>query len=319
MSDLKKIVVIGASAGGVSALCQIVSRLPADLDAAILAVVHIGERSELPNVLRACGCIPASHAVDGGEIEPGRLYLAPPSFHLLVEGNHTRLSKGPRENRFRPSVDVLFRSAARSFRSQVLGVVLTGELDDGSAGLHAISVRGGTTIVQSPDFAECPSMPRNAMRYTKVDYCVPLEKIAPLIASLTRKGGVSKVLPKAAKNGKKSLPNKKIALHPANATPFTCPECSGPLYQSVEGKLVQFSCNVGHAFSPEALSQSHCEALERALWIAVRTLNERQQIASLLSKRNHHKTNPQLMEKLQEEARQASNDVHLLQDVLSRL
>src|SRR5438477_682491 len=184
----KAIVVIGASAGGMQALEAVAAGLPADLPAAVFVVWHLapGVRSVLPMVLNRASRIPALYPKDGDPIEPGRIYVAPNDHHLLIERGYVRVAKGPKENRFRPAVDPLFRSAAYLYSTRVIGVVLSGALDDGTAGLWAIKLRGGTAVVQDPADALHRSMPINALDNVEVDYKLPVAEIGPLLGRLTR-------------------------------------------------------------------------------------------------------------------------------------
>ena len=180
------IIVIGASAGGIEALIELFSVLPQDLPAAVFVVCHLSPQSEgvLPAALSRNGNLRAVNATDREQIIPGRVYVAPPDHHLLVEPGFVRVTQGPKENRFRPAIDPLFRSAAYAYGPRVIGVVLTGALDDGTAGLWAIKERGGLAIVQDPDDALFPSMPLSALTNVQVDYRVPLSEIAPLLVRL---------------------------------------------------------------------------------------------------------------------------------------
>src|SRR5262245_19279854 len=184
----KDIVVIGASAGGMEALQTLVSRLPADLPASVFIVWHLspGMKSILPEILNRSGRLPAAHPRDGDPIAPGRIYVAPNDHHMLLEKGYIRVTKGPKENRFRPAVDPLFRSAAYIYGTRVIGVVLTGGLDDGTAGLYTIKLRGGTAIVQEPADAMIRSMPLNALAHTESDYKLPVARMGDLIARLVR-------------------------------------------------------------------------------------------------------------------------------------
>ena len=183
----RDIIVIGASAGGLQALSALLGKLPKDLQASVFVVWHISpnHRSILPGVLSRAGKLPATHAVDGEPIRPGRIYVARPAYHLVLEVDRVRLTKGPKENRFRPAVDTLFRSAAYAFGPRVIGVVLTGALDDGTAGLWSIKDRGGIAIVQDPEEAENPSMPASAKQHVEIDYCIPIAQIAETLIHLT--------------------------------------------------------------------------------------------------------------------------------------
>lgn len=194
----KDIIVIGTSAGGISALKELVSGLPRDLKAAVFVVLHVAPYSLgiLPEILEREGPLPASNAIDWEKVEPGRIYVAPPDRHLQLEDSgHVRVTRGPRENRFRPAVDPLFRSAARAYGPRVIGVILTGWLDDGMAGLWAVKERGGTTVVQHPDDSFAPAMPLNAIRHVEVEHILALKEIGPLLARLTSgeiEGGMMK-------------------------------------------------------------------------------------------------------------------------------
>ena len=191
------IIVIGGSAGGLEAMNAIVGGLPADLPAAVFVVLHTSPHSPglLPEILNHRGPLPAAHARDGEPVTPGRIYVAPPDHHLLLEAGRVRVTRGPKENRFRPAVDPLFRSAALAYGPRVVGVVLSGWLDDGAAGLWAVKVRGGVAVVQDPDEAFARSMPESAMRQTRVDYRLRVADIAPTLAQVgvrtrRRRGGV---------------------------------------------------------------------------------------------------------------------------------
>jgi two-component system chemotaxis response regulator CheB len=180
------VIVIGASAGGVEPLRYIVRALPADFPAAIFIVMHLSPLSPsvLPNILGTRGRMKVGGAVDGQPIEPANVYVAPPDMHLLVEPGYMRLSRGPRENRHRPAIDPLFRSAARSYGSRVIGIVLTGMLDDGAQGLHVVKSQGGIAIVQDPEEAAFNPMPLSAMKNNHVDYVLKVAEMPKKIMQL---------------------------------------------------------------------------------------------------------------------------------------
>ena len=182
------IIVIGASAGGIEALCELVAALPASLAAPILVVVHVpaSHPSLLPRILSRRGNLPATHAEDGEAVLPGHIYIAPPDYHVLLEDRHIRLSHGPRENRCRPAVDPLFRSAALAYGHKAIGVVLSGMLDDGTSGLVTIKRHGGTALVQAPEQAKFSSMPRSAIEGDHPDYVLPIFEIAAFLVRLTQ-------------------------------------------------------------------------------------------------------------------------------------
>jgi two-component system chemotaxis response regulator CheB len=281
--------------------------------------MHVGGTSALITILDRCGSMPVLEAREGEKVERGRVYVAPSDRHLILNNGEISLSRGPRENRHRPAVDPLFRSAARAYRERVIGVILTGALDDGSAGLFAVKSRGGIAIVQDPHEAVEPGMPRSAIRSVDVDHCVPLAKIPPLLVKLTR----TKIrIPEKngqEKGSKRNMTNTKKPGFRDDAVSFVCPECNGPLYETRESKLIKFNCQIGHSFSSESLTDAHTDALERALWIAVRTLNERVAIHEALAQQQRQLENTRLAERLAETASSASHDVKLIREILDRL
>jgi two-component system chemotaxis response regulator CheB len=315
----RDIIVIGASTGGIDAICTLLRKLPQDLPASVFVVMHVGGASTLVSILDRCGTIPVVEPREGEKIERGRVYVAPADRHLVLNNGQISLSRGPRENRHRPAVDPLFRSAARTYRERVIGVILTGALDDGSAGLFAVKSRGGIAIVQDPFEAVEPGMPRSAIRSVEVDHCVPLAKIPPLLIKLTRSRIRSSRKKADEKGGKQIMSHAKKPGFRDDAVSFVCPECNGPLYETREGKLIKFNCQIGHSFSPESLTAAHTDALERALWIAVRTLNERIAIHEALAQQQKELENTHLAERLTETASSASHDVKLIREILDRL
>ncbi|HYC01485.1 MAG TPA: chemotaxis protein CheB [Candidatus Limnocylindrales bacterium] len=274
------IIVIGSSAGGYRTLTRLMEELPADLPAAIFVVQHLtpDRDTRLASLLQKNTQLTVETARDGGDIARGTVYVAPPDHHLLVHGGRIRTVRGPRENLHRPAVDVLFRSAAWEFGTRVIGVVLTGNLDDGSAGLSAIKTCGGLTVVQDPADALFPSMPAHALAATEVDHCVPLARMPQLLSRLARQ-------PAPARDGY-PVPNR-IKLETQFAmlerdmsamdeigkpSELACPSCHGTLCE-VDGEN-RFRCHTGHAFSLQSLAHAQPEAVEEALFQAVRALQE---------------------------------------------
>jgi len=229
----RNIIVVGMSAGGVEALCEMTKHLPKNLDASIFVVMHIGNETMLPHILSRCGNLPAVKAEDKKGYKRGCIYCAPAHCHLSIKDHKMILSRGPRENGHRPAIDVLFRSAARTHRSKVIGVVLSGGRDDGSAGLFAIKARGGVAIVQDPDEAIAPNMPRNAINMVDIDFCLPVRQIAEVLVQLTNGKATDTT---ESLNGGKSTDERATADHPTaeppgDQIPVNCPECNGPLYE----------------------------------------------------------------------------------------
>jgi two-component system chemotaxis response regulator CheB len=272
------IIAIGASGGGVEALSYLARHLPSDLPAAVLIVLHIGANSPslLPAILDRQGPLTSAPAVDGEPLRRGRIYVAPPDRHLIVKPGHVRLSRAPKENRHRPAVDPLFRSAARTYGEAVVGVVLTGALDDGTAGLLAVKAAGGVAVVQDPHDATFPGMPQNALQYVKVDHCVPLGELPDL---LTRLAGPPDVdiferLPREIAMNEDEATEETPPGDLIKTSGFTCPTCHGALWEQSEGDFVRFQCRIGHTFSLESLLAEQSDDLESALWGAVRALEE---------------------------------------------
>ena len=282
--EKRNIIVVGASAGGFEALKTLVKNLPKDLQASIFVVWHISAdvTGVLPYVLNRMETLQASNAVDGESIEPGRIYVAPPDHHLLVEKGQVRVTKGPKENRFRPAVDPLFRSAAYAYNNRVIGVILSGALDDGTSGLWTVKHRGGVAIVQDPMEAEFPSMPRNALSQVEVDYRVPISEMGALLARLAQeKVKTSEV---GMENDKQTELEIGIAAEDSGfeggimqlgeLSPFTCPDCHGVLLTLKDGKRSRFRCHTGHAFSADSLLSHVTENVEQSLWNALRAIEE---------------------------------------------
>ena len=243
------IIVIGASEGGVSALQALFAALPEALPAAVFVVLHIGAHdSDLAMILDRSGPLPAAHPNDGDPIHPGRVYVAPPDRHMIVADGAVRLTKGPRENFARPSIDPLFRSAAESYGPAAIGVILTGGLNDGTAGLYEIARRGGVTIVQDPSDAANPSMPRSALSHVAVDHCEPLAMLPRLLGRIVVEWVAS--TPTPSENLESDMTAEFTLDQPIAVT---CPDCGGALRQTQLGTLTQFRCHIGHVYTAEAM------------------------------------------------------------------
>jgi two-component system chemotaxis response regulator CheB len=326
----RDLVVVGASAGGVEALQQLLRGLPADFPAAVLVVLHLptSARSALPAILdRACH-LPVRQAVDGAPVEGGTVHVAGPDRHLLVVGDHLVLSRGPRENGHRPAVDVLFRSAARAAGRRVVAVVLSGALDDGTAGMIAVRARGGVGVVQDPATAMYPSMPQHAAQTGQADHVVPLEDLPGVLVRLVESevSGVEEPPASELMEAETAMATLGPGAMDADERPgvpsgFGCPSCHGSLFTISEGGLERYRCRVGHAWSPAALMVEQSQALEGALWMALRGLEERAALSLRMGERAEqrgHRLSARTFQQRHDETRQAAGVLrHLLEQGVS--
>jgi two-component system chemotaxis response regulator CheB len=269
------IIVIGGSAGGVEALQKLVHQFPPHLPAAVFVVLHLSPRSKsfLPEILSRAGKLPARHPENGEPIATGHIYVAPPDHHLVIEREHIHLGLGPKEQHQRPCINVSFRSAALAYGERVAGVVLTGTLDDGTAGLWEIKRRGGVAVVQSPEEALFPSMPLAALREIEVDYTVPIGRMGTLLAQLAE--GEGEHVPFEV--GKRDME--------PTLTDLTCPDCRGTIWEVPRGNGSEFRCRVGHAYSAKSMLAEHYAAQEKALYAAIVALEEGSSLADRLADR----------------------------------
>lgn len=317
----RDIVVIGASAGGLEPLKTLVAGLPADLPASVFVVMHVGTTSHLPGILDRAGALPAAAARNGDEVQHGRIYVAPPGRHLLLHDGHVLLRRGPRENLSRPAIDPLFRSAACSFGGRVIGVVLSGALDDGTAGLRAIKSGGGVAVVQDPADAAFPEMPRSALRYVDVDHAVAAGEMTGLLVRLVGEpAGETPEIPlgiriEAAISAQESQ-EMSIRDQPGKLSPFTCPECSGSLWELVDGSMLRYRCHVGHAFTSDILLAAQAEQVEQRLWTLLRTHEERAELVRRLADRERERNRDSLAADLQWRAEEYEKDAELLRGLL---
>ena len=320
------LIVIGASSGGIEALLTIIPSLPPDLAAAVFVVVHSSPDGPglLPSILARHAALTVARVQDGMAIRQGQIYVAPPDHHLLVEQGVLRVVRGPRENRHRPAVDPLFRSAALAYGPRAVGVVLTGALNDGTAGLLAIKRRGGVAIVQDPDEALFPGMPESARRAVAVDYCLPLAEIAPTLARLAREPVAEKgadpvpaemELEHRYSRGEDITPERDGAL--GTQTSLTCPECHGPLWEIRDNGLLRYRCRTGHAFTAESMLAEQAEALEDALWMAVNTLEESALTAERLAHESGQRGHERVAARFAERARESRRRAEIIRRVIA--
>ncbi|WP_045689159.1 chemotaxis protein CheB [Hymenobacter sp. AT01-02] len=306
------VIVIGTSAGGMPALVRLVAQLPAGLPAAVLVVQHLApESSGLPLIerLNQYSTIQCKLAKHGEPLREGTLYLAPADRHLLVKEQQVLVTKGPRENNYRPAADALFRSAAVAYGPNVVGVVLTGMLHDGTAGLDFVKRCGGIAVVQDPVDAEFPSMPESALRNVDVDYVLPLDMMGKVLVELVG-------MPTSHEPGSESIPEDlkieaAIAERIVGTTeevnklgqpvPLTCPDCGGSLWEIKHGNVLRYRCHTGHAFTANALLDKSQKSMEETLWVALRMMEERKNLlSSMATHGNSQAWNTQQAQRLEE-------------------
>ncbi len=321
----RDIVVIGASAGGVEALIDFVKTLTPDFPAPIFIVQHIAPYTEsiLPEVLNIFSPLKAKHPKDGEKIQASTIYIAPPDHHLLVEGDQVLTKRGPKENRFRPSVDALFRSAAYAYGPRVIGVVLTGYLDDGTSGLWTVKRLGGVAVVQQPADAHFPDMPSNALEFVEADYVIPRSELGALLARLTTETAPAK--PKVPKADLERLSIElKIARHDnafqmgiidkGEFTPFTCPDCHGALTKLIEGKLIRFRCHTGHAYTISSLLAEVTQSVESMLYQAMRGLEETNLLLKQMGEHFLESNQPEIAQLFLAKAQQTEKQSRVVHD-----
>lgn len=304
------IVVIGASAGGVEALQQLVSRLPKDYSGTLFVTLHLARegRSVLGTILDRSGKLPASTAEDNSPIKPGRIYVAPPDYHLVIRFNRISVIRGPKEHGHRPSIDVMFRSAAQAYGARVVGVVLSGFRDDGTAGLIAIKKAGGIAVVQDPAEAAVPQMPQHAAQKVKPDFVLRSLEIADTLVQLATahaKEDLAMVPPQSSDD---LFPKDEKMEKEGTPSAFTCPACSGTLWELDEEGILRFRCRVGHAYSAETMFLSQVENVENSLYAALRALEENSELARRIARRARLSKQHQVAERY--EAQAATNDLH---------
>jgi len=291
------IVVVGASAGGLNAIIELTAQLPAGLHAAFFVVIHISNGVDGNRLIKRIGeysGLTCKMAKDGEKIRSGHLYLAVPDKHLLIKEERIILGNGPVENRWRPSIDTLFRSAATAYNSRVIGVVLSGLLQDGTAGMLAIKKSGGTCIVQDPAQAEYPDMPNSVLSNVAVDYCVPIQQIGIIIKESVQDGipkphPVPQQLKVESEIAERTAVDMDILKDIGTHTVFTCPDCGGGLWQMKNDQMVRYRCHTGHVYNQNEFEQKQKEALESTIWVALRMLEERKQLMDKMSKEEKNK------------------------------
>lgn len=318
----RDIIVIGASAGGLSALTDLVRGLPADFPGALFVVVHTSADNPgvLPRILDRAGPLAAAFARDGEPIVPGRIYVGPPDHHILLKREYIRVTRGPKENGFRPAVDPLFRTAALTHGPRVIGVVLSGGLNDGTHGLSLIVERGGLAIAQDPQEALIPSMPMSAVQNVEVHRVLRAAAIGPALCELVRERVEEASMRTDYTDSAEVGDSLQVHVPPGQPTPYTCPECGGALWEHDErSKLLRFRCHTGHAFTAESLMAEQDENLDAVLWSALRALEENAALCRRMADRTERAGLDDLARRYREDAGHGEHRAGILRRVLQRI
>jgi len=322
--DAKNIIVIGASAGGLKAVGELLAHLEAGLPIAIFVVIHVSKRSSVENICqylqKRCSytCLAAAN---DQKIEAGGLYVAPPDTHLFLKPGYIRLTTGPHENRWRPSVDVLFRSAAAAYGSRVIGIVLTGTMHDGTSGMSAIKRSGGVCMIQDPAEAEFMEMPVNVLNNIGVDYQLPVAGMGVIIAELLAKPGQPEVpIPEEVKIEAEITERmtsdidqmEKIATH----SNYTCPDCGGGLWKINDDPAQRYRCHTGHVYTEPVLLDKQSEQIEESVWVSIRMIEERRNVLQNIAKRETETGRPSFGENYRRRATELNEHIERLKQLL---
>ena len=322
--DVKNIITIGASAGGIAAVSRLLATFNQELDAAVFIVIHTARNSMTEVILNALQkqtslkCIlPADQQL----IENRTIYLAPADHHMILEKGVITITRGAYENHWRPSIDVLFRSAAATYDSCVTGVILTGLLDDGASGMHAIKRSGGVCIVQDPAEAEFPDMPNSVLHTTEVDYKVSIAEMGYILGDLFSRGpcegnNVPADVKLEADIAKRMSSTVSDLIQLGDLTPLTCPDCGGVMIQVAQDTTLRYRCYTGHSFTAKVLEEQQLKGIEESLWVAIRVLEERRNLLVSLSRNEEQKGNPRSSSSKRERADSIQVHVERLKGML---
>jgi len=317
---------IGASAGGINAVTELIAQLPATLNAAVFVVFHLSKIA-MPEILlgrmKKNTKLLCKIANDNEPIEPGTIYLAVPDAHLLVKDKNILLGHGPRENRFRPSIDVLFRSIAADFGERSIGIILTGFLNDGTVGMNAIKQSGGYTIVQDPNEAEYPDMPLSVLETMEADYCTSLKKMGDAILQTTKNAGVKGITPPEvvtleSKLSERAATSIERVSQLGNKSIYACPDCGGGLWQ-IDKPSIHYRCHIGHSYTEKDLLYKQSESIEHTLWVSVRMMEERRLLLLKNATSYNEKGLQKLSEQYSERAEQMQTHILKLKELLFKI
>lgn len=293
MNQIRNLIVIGASAGGIRAIIKVIEGFPENIDAAIMIVLHLSRKSNADNIIEIFQrhtVLQCEVAMDKVEIERGKIYLAQPEHHLLVHGSIMHLNNGPEENRYRPSIDVLFRSVAVHFGNRAIGIILTGMLEDGTSGMHAIKSCGGLCLVQNPSEAEYADMPRSVLKRIEVDYMADLVEIPIIVQNILEtplppQVAIPNELKVEAEITEQLMSDINDLKKIAQRSDFVCPDCGGGLWEIKRDPTHRYRCHTGHVYTEKLLYELQDAKIEESIWISIRMLEEKRNMLRLLAGR----------------------------------
>jgi len=318
------VVVVGSSAGGLTALTELISQLKEGMNAAIFIVMHLSRKGIgdfLVHRLQQYTSLPCAIGTNDQPIKKGHVYIAPPNQHLLLKENRMIIGKGPEENRWRPSIDVLFRSAAVAYGNHAIGIILTGLLDDGTAGMWAIKNCGGTCVVQDPNEAEYPEMPLSVLSHIEADYCISLSEMGFTLQELTKNGLAKKIeipehIAKEAMIAEKTATGIDVLNGFAPQTVYACPDCGGAMWTLAQEGITRYRCHIGHAYTENDLLLKQASNLESTLWVALRMMEDRKNLLNKLANSTENRGATSLASVHKEKATALREHIDKLKEIL---
>ena len=327
MNQIRNLIAIGASAGGIRAIIKVIEGFPETIDAAIMIVLHLSRKSSSQNIIEICQrhtTLKCEVAQDMTEIEKGKIYLARPEHHLMVKNNIIRLNQGPEENKHRPSIDVLFRSVAVYFGNKEIGIILTGMLDDGTSGMYAIKSCGGLCLIQNPSESEYSDMPLNVLRRMEVDYVADLVEIPIIVQDLLKKPLPSQIaipneLKVEAEITEKLMSDINDLKKIAKQSDFVCPDCGGGLWQIKNDPTHRYRCYTGHVYTEKLLQDLQDLKIEESIWIAIRMLEEKRNMLQLLVSRRNGATGNQTIFSLNKRIDEIAEHIQRLKTLVIKI
>ncbi|MCC6492845.1 MAG: chemotaxis protein CheB [Pirellulales bacterium] len=321
MSEGRDIIVVGGSAGGIEAASDVLRGIPPTIPAALFIVIHSAQNSPsfIADILSRSAPLPVRYAEDREPIELGKIYVAPTDRHLIIKPGEMRVIRGPKENNFRPAIDPLFRSAAYTYGPRVIGVVLSGLLDDGAHGAQIIKRQGGATVAQAPEDAQQPSMPLAAIERVGVDRVLAAESIGPALIELASSNGHHAGGPQGEQTdvAEGAVSALRLPGNEAPSSPFICPDCGGSLWEISDGNLLRYRCHEGHGFTADTLNALQDVELEQALWTSVRLMEEQAELQRRMAHKWHAAGNHWLRLRFTDNAEDKQRAANLIREVLT--